>query len=66
MHTAAKRHVKVASVLLDRGAKIEAENKVCHRIRIVVSKLLYDIRFNCHYRMVSIIDLCVDKIFIVG
>ena len=46
-------------MLLDKGAGIEAENKVCYRIRIVVSKLLHDIGL-------SMIDLCVDKIFIVG
>ena len=56
--------VEVVSMLIDRGARIEAENIVSKMTWIVVSKLLYDIGLNCHHRMIVCIILILCHIIL--
>ena len=53
---AIRGHVEVVSVLLDRGASVEAKDDVRNRISIIASERLYDISWNNddYHRMITI------------
>ena len=52
----------VISILLDRGASLEAKDNVSNRMWMIVSMSLYDIWFDNYDHMISMI-LSVDELW---
>ena len=54
--------MEVLSILLDRGASLEAKDNVSNRMWMIVSMSLYDIWFDNYDHMISMI-LSVDELW---